>query len=69
MEDLVILQDLVILVAVAIPVVALAQRLHVPSVVGFLVTGVLIGPHGSSRTSEASIRGGNAFLSRGHNPG
>jgi CPA2 family monovalent cation:H+ antiporter-2 len=45
MGDLIILQDLVILVAVAIPVVALAQRLHVPSVVGFLVTGVLIGPH------------------------
>lgn len=45
MEELIILQDLVILVAVAIPVVALAQRLHVPSVVGFLVTGVLIGPH------------------------
>lgn len=45
MDELIILQDLVILVAVAIPVVALAQRLHVPSVVGFLVTGVLIGPH------------------------
>jgi len=45
MEELTVLRDLVILVAVAIPVVAVAHRLHVPSVVGFLVTGVLIGPH------------------------
>ena len=33
------------LIAVAIPVVALAQRFRIPSVVGFLATGVLIGPH------------------------
>lgn len=45
MEEFIILQDLVILVAVAIPVVALAHRLKIPSVVGFLATGVLIGPH------------------------
>lgn len=45
MDDLTILADLVILVAVALPVVILAQRLHIPSVVGFLATGVLIGPH------------------------
>lgn len=45
MEELVILQDLVILVAVALPVVVVAQKLHVPSVVGFLLTGVVIGPH------------------------
>lgn len=45
MEEFTILQDLVILIAVAIPVVALAQRFRIPSVVGFLATGVLIGPH------------------------
>lgn len=41
-----ILRDLVILVAVAIPVVGLAHRLRVPSVVGFLLTGIAIGPRG-----------------------
>jgi len=41
-----ILRDLVILVAIAIPVVIAAHRLRVPTVVGFLVTGVAIGPHG-----------------------
>jgi len=44
-EEFTILQDLVILIAVAIPVVALAQWFRIPSVVGFLATGVLIGPH------------------------
>jgi len=45
MHELSLLRDLVILVAVAIPVVVLAQRLRVPSVVGFLLTGLFIGPH------------------------
>jgi len=40
------LRDVVLLVAVAIPVVALAQRLRIPSVVGFLLTGIAIGPSG-----------------------
>lgn len=46
MHDFGILRDLVVLVAVAIPVVALAHRLRIPSVVGFLLTGVAIGPSG-----------------------
>src|SRR6185503_1858471 len=45
MHDLPLLRDLVILVVVAIPVVALAHRLKVPTVVGFLLTGIAIGPH------------------------
>jgi CPA2 family monovalent cation:H+ antiporter-2 len=44
MQDLNLLRDLVILVAIAIPVVAAAQRLRIPSIVGFLATGVVIGP-------------------------
>ena len=36
------LRDLVILVAVAIPVVAIAQRLRVPPVVAFLLTGLAL---------------------------
>lgn len=38
-------RDLVVLVGLAIPVVALAHRLRVPSIVGFLLTGIAIGPH------------------------
>ena len=46
MHDIPLLRDLVILVVVAIPVVALAHRFKVPTIVGFLLTGIAIGPHG-----------------------
>jgi CPA2 family monovalent cation:H+ antiporter-2 len=46
MHEFPILRDLVILVAVAIPVVVAAQRFRIPTVVGFLLTGIAIGPHG-----------------------
>ncbi len=39
-----LLRDLVILVAVAIPAVLLMHRLRLPSIIGFLVSGVLLGP-------------------------
>ena len=41
-----LLRDLVVLVGIAIPVVALATRLRVPTIVGFLLTGMAIGPYG-----------------------
>lgn len=44
MHGIPLLRDLVILVAVAVPVVVLAYRLRIPSVVGFLVSGIAIGP-------------------------
>ena len=62
MHDLTILRDLVILVAVAIPVVAVAQRLHVPTVVGFLLTGVVIGPHALRLIREPESVSGLAEL-------
>lgn len=42
-----ILRDLVILFAAALPIVVIFQRLRVPTVVGFLIAGVVIGPHGT----------------------
>jgi CPA2 family monovalent cation:H+ antiporter-2 len=45
MHELPILRDLVVLVAVAIPVVIIAHRLKIPTIVGFLLTGLAIGPH------------------------
>jgi CPA2 family monovalent cation:H+ antiporter-2 len=44
MHDIPLLRDLVILVVVAVPVVLFAHRLRVPSLVGFLLAGVAIGP-------------------------
>ncbi len=52
MHALVILKDLVIILAVAIPVAALANRARLPTVAGFLVAGVVIGPHSFALISE-----------------
>ena len=53
MHDLGILRDLAIIAGLAIPVVALAQRLRLPPLVGFLVVGVLIGPSGLALIPDA----------------
>lgn len=55
MDTLPLLRDLVVLVAVAIPVVILAHRLRIPTLVGFLVTGMLIGPHALGFIREVAI--------------
>ncbi len=44
MPGIPLLRDLVILVAVAIPVVLLMHRLRLPTIIGFLVSGVALGP-------------------------
>jgi CPA2 family monovalent cation:H+ antiporter-2 len=41
-----LLRDLLLLVGLAIPIVALAHRLSAPPLVGFLIAGILVGPHG-----------------------
>lgn len=43
-----LLQDLLILLAFSVFVVFLLQRLRLPSILGFLITGVIIGPYGLS---------------------
>ena len=55
MHELIILKDLVIILALSIPVVALAQRLRIPAIVGFLSVGVLVGPHGFGWIGQPEI--------------
>ena len=40
------LNDICIVFAAAVAVVLLCHRLKIPSIVGFLLTGILVGPHG-----------------------
>lgn len=47
------LRDLVLLLAATLPVVFVLQKLRVPSIVGFLVAGVLFGPHGLAVVGSA----------------
>ena len=45
MPEVGLLRDLLLLVGLAIPIVALAHRLSAPPLVGFLLAGVVVGPH------------------------
>jgi len=50
--NLMILEELVILLAVSILVIFISHRVRLPSVVGFLLTGILIGPGGFSLVKD-----------------
>lgn len=41
-----LLKDILILFGLAIVILLICHRLHVPTIVGFLLTGILAGPHG-----------------------
>src|SRR5829696_9547546 len=45
-HSLPLLQDLLLLLLASVPIAFIFHRLRLPTVVGFMITGVLIGPHG-----------------------
>lgn len=52
MHDIGLLKELLILIVFAIPTVAGAERLKIPAIIAFLVTGMIIGPHGLSLIAQ-----------------
>jgi CPA2 family monovalent cation:H+ antiporter-2 len=40
------IQDFLVLIGLSIGIVALCQRIRLPALVGFILTGIVIGPHG-----------------------
>ncbi|MFH1874242.1 MAG: cation:proton antiporter [Pseudomonadota bacterium] len=48
-----ILNDILVIVIIAIPVVLIAHRLNLPPIVGFLLTGIIIGPEGIGFVRDA----------------
>ncbi len=52
MENIPILRDFVILIAVCVPISIIFARIGIPTIVGFLVTGVVIGPFGLGLITE-----------------
>lgn len=54
MHDFIIIQDIVIILAISLPIIFLFKKLHIPAIVGFLIAGMIIGPYGF-----ALIRGGS----------
>lgn len=55
--DLLVLREFVIVLAASVLIISLFHRLRLPAVVGFLLTGVLIGPGGLSLVrNDATVR-------------
>lgn len=54
METTPLLKDLVILMAISVAVALIFHRLGMPTIVGFLITGIIIGPHGGRLITEVA---------------
>lgn len=52
MEDVSALRDIIVIFTVSVGVVFLFQKLHLPSIAGFLVAGTLVGPYGLNLISD-----------------
>jgi CPA2 family monovalent cation:H+ antiporter-2 len=50
-----ILRELIILLAVSLPITYLFHRAKLPALVGFLITGVFIGPYGAGIITETTV--------------
>lgn len=53
-DEATILRELIILLAVSLPITFLFHKIKLPALVGFLITGVLIGPHGGAVITDTS---------------
>ncbi|MCJ7553851.1 MAG: cation:proton antiporter [Ignavibacteriaceae bacterium] len=46
MNQFLVIQDIVVILLVALPIIFLFKKLNIPSIVGFLIAGMIIGPFG-----------------------
>ena len=46
MNEFLIIQDIVVILLVSLPIIFLFKKINLPSIVGFLIAGMLIGPFG-----------------------
>jgi len=53
-HEMPLLEDLLVLLTVSVPVAFLFSRFRLPSIAGFMATGVLIGPYGLGLISEVA---------------
>jgi CPA2 family monovalent cation:H+ antiporter-2 len=49
-----IIEDIVIILLISIPIVFIFNRINVPSIVGFLIAGMIIGPYGFKFITDSS---------------
>ena len=46
MNEFLIIQDIVVILLVSLPIIFLFKKINLPSIVGFLIAGMIIGPYG-----------------------
>ncbi|MDP2363899.1 MAG: cation:proton antiporter, partial [Ignavibacteria bacterium] len=46
MNEFLIIQDIVVILLISLPIIFLFKKINLPSIVGFLIAGMLIGPYG-----------------------
>lgn len=46
MQDLLLIKDIVVILLVSLPIIFLFKKINLPSIVGFLIAGMIIGPYG-----------------------
>ena len=54
-QEITILRELIIILAASLPITYLFHRAKLPALVGFLITGVLIGPYGAAIITETRV--------------
>ena len=47
-----IIRDIVVILLVSVPIIFIFKKLNIPSIVGFLIAGMIIGPHGLQLISQ-----------------
>lgn len=47
-----IIRDIVVILLVSVPIIFIFKKINIPSIVGFLIAGMIIGPHGLQLISE-----------------
>jgi monovalent cation:H+ antiporter-2, CPA2 family len=50
-----ILRELILLLAVSLPITFLFHKIRLPALVGFLITGIILGPHGAALVTDTSV--------------
>lgn len=46
MQEILVIQDIVVILLVSLPIIFLFKKINIPSLVGFLIAGMIIGPYG-----------------------
>ncbi len=50
-----IIGELLLLLVVALPITFLFHKMRLPALVGFLITGIILGPHGASMITDTAV--------------